>query len=50
MNRPLVIYSLIIDLQYTVDTDILFKDSVVTLINDFCNENRFRPQDCGVAQ
>ena len=36
--------------QYTIDVDILFKDSVVTVVNGFCNENRVRPQDCGVSQ
>ncbi|XP_028416182.1 uncharacterized protein LOC114539806 [Dendronephthya gigantea] len=36
--------------HYTVDVNTLFKDSVVTLVNDFCNENRLRPQDCGVEQ
>ncbi|XP_028414143.1 uncharacterized protein LOC114537208 [Dendronephthya gigantea] len=36
--------------DYTVDVNTLFKDSVVTLVNDFCNENRLRPQDCGVEQ
>ena len=36
--------------NYTVDVNVKFKDSVVQIVNEFCNENRFRPQDCGVSQ
>ncbi|XP_028408014.1 uncharacterized protein LOC114530617 [Dendronephthya gigantea] len=36
--------------NYTLDADVRFKDSVVKLLNDFCNENTLRPQDCGVEQ
>ncbi|CAB4015195.1 mucin, partial [Paramuricea clavata] len=38
------------EVNYTVEANVLFKDSVVKLLNDFCNENTLRPQDCGVEQ
>ncbi|CAB4040311.1 mucin, partial [Paramuricea clavata] len=38
------------EVNYTVEANVLFKDSVVKLLNNFCNENTLRPQDCGVEQ